>query len=50
MAEIKVGESVTGDYCPECSWATWRIEFAGPNGVQLWDVCCYCGEWRRVTV
>ena len=41
---------MTGDYCPECSWATWRIRWPGPNGVQMWDVCCYCGEWRRVTV
>jgi len=38
------------DNCPECSWATWRIRWPGPNGVQMWDVCCYCGEWRRVTV
>ncbi len=39
---------MTGDYCPECTWQTWRVVFPGPNGPCLWDFCTLCGTNRRV--
>jgi hypothetical protein len=40
--------AITGDYCPICSWRTWLVNLPSPNGICLWELCCYCGTARRV--